>query len=442
MSDGCSCHRIQCNCHWRPKALDRGRATDGAWYVAAMFAVCPPLGRRRAALRPLVFAVFLVLAWAVPATASAYPWMIRHEYSACATCHTDPSGGGLLTRYGRAQSALLLSSRAGLPQNEEEPGKYKDFAFGAVPLPEELDLQGWTRSAYLINMSGGDVVDKRFLLMRGDLGAHVRLGAFRASGMLGVALKDSRPLSQEAWVTSSRTGANLVSREHWAGVALADDAVLVRAGRLNLPFGLRNIEHTTWVRRETRSDTNQQQQHGVAVAYTGEKLRGELMGIAGNFQVRPDAYRERGYAGYGEYAVLNNLGLGVSSSLVHANADLGTRVPYFRQAHGVFVRYAPVKPLVLMAEGDLLIKSLKNDNPATDFAGLLQADFEAIQGLHFVATGEALTQSRVKETLFGGWIGAWFFLFAHMDARIDLVQRTAGAGPSTTSVLFQLHGWL
>lgn len=394
------------------------------------------------AFKALILAIFGLSLWLAPSRASAYPWMIRHEYSACATCHTDPSGGGLLTRYGRAQSALLLSSSLGLPKNEEEPGAYKDFMFGAFKLPDALDLQAWERTGYLANISSGKVVDKRFLYMRYDAAAHIRAGIFRASGMVGYAPKDSAAYTQEAWVTANQTGGNLVSREHWAGLALDDDAVLLRAGRINVPFGLRNIEHTTWVREQTRTDTNQQQQDGVAISYTGEKLRGELMGIAGNLQMHPDAYRERGYSAYGEFAFVTNGAVGVSSQILHAQADPGSKTPYFRHAHGAYLRYAPVKPLVLMAEGDAIIASPKLDNPSLDFAGLLQADYEAFRGVHFVATGEMLTESRQKQTLFGGWVGAWVFLFAHLDARIDVVERTAGSNPATTSILFQLHGWL
>jgi nicotinamide mononucleotide transporter PnuC len=36
------------------------------------------------------------------------------------------------------------------------------------------------------------------------------------------------------------------------------------------------------------------QQHGVAVAYSGERVRGEILGIAGNYQIQPDDYRQRG----------------------------------------------------------------------------------------------------------------------------------------------------
>jgi hypothetical protein len=38
--------------------------------------------------------------------ADAYPWMIRHEYNNCIACHVDPSGGGMLTPYGRGQSQV------------------------------------------------------------------------------------------------------------------------------------------------------------------------------------------------------------------------------------------------------------------------------------------------------------------------------------------------
>lgn len=394
--------------------------------------------RTRALFAALLFGAFLFF---LPRAAAAYPWMIRHEYTACATCHTDPSGGGLLTRYGRAQSAVILSSRLGLPKEEEEPGSYKDFLFG-LPLPDVLDVQGWMRSAYLVNTSGGKVVDSRLLLMRADLGTHLRAGPFRASGTIGAATADSRGLTQEAWVTKNTTTANLVSREHWLGLSLAEDALLVRAGRLNMPFGLRNVEHTTWVRRETRTDTNQQQQHGVAAAYSGEKIRGEVMAVLGNFQLGPDAYRERGYSAFAEYALSTTNAIGVSSSILHANADVGTRRPVYRHGHGVFARITPAKPLVLLAEADAVVKSIRLDNPSTDFAGLLQADFEAFQGVHFAATGELLTQARSKATLVGGWLTAWVFLFAHMDARVDLVYRTVAEGPASASAIFQLHGFL
>ena len=66
---------------------------------------------------------FLLLLGLVLANgAHAYPFMIRHGYTQCSTCHTDPSGGTFLNEYGRAQSELLLSSSyGGDPESEDAP---------------------------------------------------------------------------------------------------------------------------------------------------------------------------------------------------------------------------------------------------------------------------------------------------------------------------------
>lgn len=398
--------------------------------------------RTETRLRAAAAVALGLLLFLLPRSAAAYPWMIRHGYAECRTCHTDPSGGGLLSRYGRVEAARVLSAPLALGRDEAEPGALKDFAFGVVPLPEAVDAQGWLRSAYVVNVAGGEVVDHRYALMRADVGTHLRAGVVRASGTIGGATADARGLTQDAWITTSETGANLVSREHWVGVDLADRAVLLRAGRIAMPFGLRNVEHVSWVRRETRTDTNQHQQHGVALAYGGGPIRAEGMVVLGNFQLGPDAYRERGYSAYGEYLLGTTTSLGVSSAVLRADADAVTRQPVLRQAHGAFARISPVTPLVLLAEGDAIVRSVKGDDATVDFAGLLQADLEVTRGLHVVGTGEMLTASRSSTVLGGAWLSAWYFLFAHMDLRLDLIHRGTELGPATTTALLQFHGWL
>src|SRR6185436_17599161 len=183
-------------------------------------------------------------------------------------------------------------------------------------------------------------------------------------------------------------GINLVSREFWVGLDLADHAILVRGGRLNLPFGLRNVEHTAWVRDLTNTDINQDQQYGAALAYSRDPFRTEVMAIVGNFQVHPSQIRQGGYAGYFEYSLRPNLATGISSTITHAVLDPAVRASATRQAHGFFARYAPVEPIVLLAEGDLLILNPGNASASTGGTGWLQVDFEPVQGLHFDVTGE------------------------------------------------------
>jgi len=350
--------------------------------------------------------------------AFAYPFMISHGYTQCGSCHADPSGGGLLTQYGQAQGALLLATRWDddkTEEGDERAAELGKFLFGAVDLPEPLLLGGELRGATLAQAADGQPVDARFILMSADVAAGLQLDRFHAQGTLGFA-------SDGAFGATvvGNNDARMVSRTHSLGVDFGEDhQVLLRAGRMNLPFGLRLIEHTAWVRASTRTDINAAQQHGVALSYSGESLRGEAMFIAGNFQLHPDEYRERGYSAYLEYAVTERAAVGVSSLLTHAKRDLTRQTPLWRHAHGLFARYSPVQPLVLSAESDFLIDSQPIRN-AYGIASLLQADLEPTQGLHLIATLES--QNRDFKQLgfsFGADLGvAWFFA-PHADLRLD-----------------------
>ncbi len=363
--------------------------------------------------------------------------MIRHQYSGCATCHTDPSGAGILTQYGRAQSELLLSTRYGADKDAQEPSSISQFLFGVVPEPDWLLLQGWARNGYIWNYQDGKLADNRILQMRADIGAHVALGHFRAAATVGYNIKDSAAYSDTAWITHASDAGNIVSREHWVGASVADDSVLIRAGRINLPFGLRNIEHTSWVRSETHTDFNQSQQHGVAASYTSDLFRGEVMGIAGNYQISPDRYRERGYSAFGELAIAPGYALGASSLVTHAAQSSTTR-----QAHGLFARAAPVQPLALLAEFDMLVTSASASDTQWGYVGFLQADVEPIQGVHAIVTGEVLDRGSNDPTHFGTWFGAAWFPYSHFDIRADLIRRTAENTPTDVTFLMQLHLYL
>src|SRR5450432_863168 len=69
-----------------------------------------PIRASQRILSLVVVALFVAL---FPSRAHAYSWMIKHGYSGCPVCHADPSGGELLTSYGRAQSELLLRMHYG-----------------------------------------------------------------------------------------------------------------------------------------------------------------------------------------------------------------------------------------------------------------------------------------------------------------------------------------
>ncbi|HWE23370.1 MAG TPA: hypothetical protein VG496_05460 [Myxococcales bacterium] len=373
------------------------------------------------------------------AAASAYPTMIRNGYTQCATCHTDPSGGTLLTAYGRAQSELLLSSRWG-KANEADPSPASNFLFGVFKTPDSVALGGWVRQGYIWNTVDGTLVDNRELQMRASLAGDVRVGPVRAAAELGYADANT---TQLAAITRNQNGANLVSREHWIGLELADGAALIRAGRINVPFGLRNLEHPSFVRTATQTDINEDQQYGVSVALSNESWRGEVMAILGNYSLRPDAFRQRGFAGYVERALSSNIAVGLNALVTRVDVDLDTRLPTLRQAYGVTARAAPWQPLALSAEIDALVSSnLGSRGVNAGYAGWLQADLEILRGVHLVPAAERLRSPAGGDDQVGWWGGIWWFVVPHLDVRADVIRRSSASSPTTDTFLIQLNGYL
>jgi hypothetical protein len=346
--------------------------------------------------------------------------MIRHDYTACAQCHLDPSGGGPLSAYGRGMGEVLLKTRyLERPADEEgaEPSSAGKFLWGAVPLPEWLDFGGAARVASLTESVGGDELTHRIVYMQADLHAAVNTARWVAAGTIGYAPRGATFASLSRGVDS-----NIISRYHWLGYRLDEDATMIlRAGRMNVPFGIRDVMHTLAVRTTTRTNIDQQQQHGVSFAYSGEHFRGELMAILGNYQLRPDAYRERGYSGYLEWAPSQHAAIGVSSRVTHVCLDPKVPVPMWRHAHGVFGRVAtPFEPLVLLGEADYVIDSPKELPRRQGIQVMAQADLEIVQGLHYQMTGEVgdFGPHDVPPSYGAWWSFLWFFA-SHADIRLD-----------------------
>ncbi len=392
-----------------------------------------------------IAAALLVLLFS--ADAQAYPWMIRHGYTGCLPCHTDPAGGaGALTEYGRAQSDLLLRMRYG--DASEEADRTSGFLWGEIKPPEELRIGGDLREAFLTVQDQSAPLNQQLITMRADLYADVKIGRFRAAGSLGYA-----PTGALLAAITDKPDNNLISREHWIGVELDEDgAWLLRAGRITLPFGIRMVEHNLWARTLTRTDLNDTQQYGVSLSVSKENLRAELMAIAGNFQVHPDEFRERGYSGYVEYAPLTTLAVGLSSSTTRATRDIVYGVTDYRFSNGVFARYAPVAPLVLLAEADSVYQSLTWNGHRGGYAGFVQADYEATQGFHVMLTGEAMNGGQAGEPPSGDlWFSAVWFFLPHLDLRLDGIFASVGIPGTSTSPssydnsstwLVQLHAFL
>lgn len=420
----------------------------------------------RRALSLVTFLAAVACVVLVTKPAHAFPWMIREGYTGCNTCHADPSGAGILTQYGRGMEEVVLRTQY---SKNSDPGKVGNFAFG-VTLPDQLLLQTDFRNLFLTVVPNGGAVQVQDIVMQLDQSAQLKVGRFRMNGSIGY----SPPTASGGGITFSGGGLGatltqpgdagaLLARQYWLGVDIGkDEEFLLRAGRMNVPYGIRTIEHPFVVRGVTRTDTNTSQEHGVSLAYSGEKVRGEVMAILGNYAIQPDQFRERGGSAFAEWMPATNMAFGLSALFTYAalaRTDLDSSLaaaPTIRQNYAIHARVSPVKRLVILAEIDALNNSQQLPTEASNhfgLAALLQADVQIIQGVHVLAAGELFdghiheTNSIYDSTTAVGWIGAWWFFAPHLDMRFDVVYASGqvpGASPIAqgASVLLQVHGYL
>ena len=378
--------------------------------------------------------------------------MIRHDYTGCAVCHVDPSGAGLLTDYGRAQNVLLMQMNYGSPFKGDEAPSYAGFAFGVIPMPDwllaQVTFRGaefWVAETTRATASAPSMTasDQRFLMMLLDARAELKFGIFRAAGSIGWG---NTSFTLPAAIVSNQDGTSmLLSRDYWVGLQL-DDSLLIRLGRMNLPFGLRNVEHTAWIRNNTQTDINYSQQSGFSVAFDNGHVRTEVLAIFGNINLTPDAYRQRGFSGLVEVAVADRASVGFSALVTRAQLSTTAPSPTLRQVYGPFVRWAPIEPVVLMLEADIFINNaLGSGTLQTNAASWFQVDWEPIQGLHFAPALETLNTYGVPGTGIGTWMTIDWFCLPHTDIRVDGLYRYQPTSTSATDIfsfLIQLHVFL
>lgn len=398
--------------------------------------------RRPPPVRGLLCIVGLLLGLSVSHPAHAYAWMIKHGFAKCNTCHTDPSGGETLNLVGRVEADALLSWGG-----EFQPKPTYEFLFGAIPEPPHMHLGASYRHLFTWHAAYEDVPSGTATFpMQLDMYGQADLDWFFLGGSLGVAEGIVGTAHVRGAQLNRETGEGfiLLSRNHFVGVHI-DDQTSLRAGRLNLPFGVRVPEHVLWAREGTRTDRESDQQHGIALAHSAGPLRLEAMVIAGNYQIYPDRYRERGYCLSAEYLFDNRYALGVSSLATRANIDRFTLAPKaVRQAHGLNSRLGLTNEWALLAEADVL----KEGGRGWGYTGLLQSDYEPWRGLHFMLTGEVLDRGALDSELKvsagngkprpGAWATIDWFFFSHFELRLDVVQRQ---GAALTTEL-QLHVFL
>ena len=144
--------------------------------------------------------LLLLLLAGLARAGAAEPMFLNRQYARCTNCHYSPTGGGVLTPYGRALSREELST-FGSSGGSSTPGREHEFLYGAFgdalgPVSVWVDL----RPADLEVDAPGRRTSRDFL-MNAEVAAALQKGSWTFYAQLG-----RQPVTGEARVDSF---------EHW-----------------------------------------------------------------------------------------------------------------------------------------------------------------------------------------------------------------------------------
>ncbi len=180
----------------------------------------------------LVFILSLFLAVCFASDAHAYPqFQFSTDNVRCSECHFAPTGGGLINAWGREEATDTIS-RGG------------DGAFfnDLIALPNFLSLGGDFRGVAGARLNEANGPDRLIFPMQADLYARAAVGDFSLN--LSVGLRGAARNAESA--STSR----IVSREHTLLWQPKTTGSYARVGRFYAPYGLRQVDHTNYIRRD------------------------------------------------------------------------------------------------------------------------------------------------------------------------------------------------
>ncbi|MCB0411442.1 MAG: hypothetical protein KDD22_02880 [Bdellovibrionales bacterium] len=356
--------------------------------------------------------LFLVLA---PCSVLAFVENVTHGYANCVTCHVSPSGGGLLTPYGRSLSKELISTWGGW-ENSEQP------LFGLLPASEKILTGGDIRTSQTfrensVQRSG------RFFLMQNNFELGIPVGKVTAVGTFG---------TQEGPRGTPERG-EFLSERHYLLWEISDNSRL-RVGKFRQPWGINDPNHTRLVKSllgfGALSET-----YNLEMSYFQEKYEVVLNTSLGRVDQPRTATSEKSFSANFVHFLEGNSQVGINamigeSEVQHRFLTGGFAVlPFTKSMYGLFeLDYETVNPVATPTKDEkTIVSSLRLGNEF--FKG-----FRAY-GIFEHASKDAMSGYVLTQAPGVGW--QWL-PFPHIELQMEYERKTVSNVPREVEHV----GWL
>jgi hypothetical protein len=360
------------------------------------------------------------------ASLGAEPMFLSKQYNRCTSCHYSPTGGGLLTPYGRSLSHQELSTTGPSYPTVPPPAKGRgeeSFLWGALgdalgPVDVGIDV----RPGYLGLDIGGPTSSSKEFLMTADL-----LAAWRAHGFTVYGEVGRKP-------AIGQDSAGIYSYEHWVGYE-ASNGLGFRVGRFMPAYGVRLSDHTAYTRSPLGFD-KYDQVYALEVSHTGQKHLLELSVGPGSadavFHGDPHPFTATGRFQWD---------LGPRTALVFSGLyrDKTTLVPA-NGASGVAFGFAPTRRISIWTEADAQFQQGTSGAPA--YSLMNETAFEVFRGFWLKISPQLRTNyGDTSAGVFRWALDADFLPRTHWNLEVSYYhdQARGGSGFVYETLLAQVH---
>lgn len=362
--------------------------------------------------------------------AHAYPEMIRIGYQNCAACHASPTGGGVMTPYGRGMSSDILSTWAIEGEEAIGDGLIKGKDGKAWQTPDWLQIGGDSRwiQTYVNNLQA---TQTQWFPMENEFETAVKLMKLWIVGNLDF----------QGGPPGTPNYGNLIF-ERLYGMYNITDAIYLRAGKYMLPFGINQPNHTAVIAQGLGWDEGMESDN-VETGFIGEKYNVILTGDLG----RPDnslVQSEKGIALNFAYNLLTTHKIGWSAFSGNSGFTNSTRFvtgPYF--ILGFF------RKLVLLSQLDLQWKDFQGAQAGPEQQGFVtfnRLQYEVLKGVspYIVEQISYLNNSDITTRFDSLGAGVIWFPRPHFEfwAEWEKLRNMAMAPVYTDSAWLVLHYYL
>jgi len=333
-----------------------------------------------------------------------YPSNTRYGYSSCRTCHVSPTGGGVLTAYGKSTG------------DETATWSYEgesEFLHGAVKPPSWFSIGGDSRTVFF-KYDSEKYKLKKTIPMQTD-------------GELAILLSDQIALVGSAGVYGEER--EFQSRRHYL-LLTPNPAFTLRFGKFFPAYGIMGPDHTAITRKTL----------GFEQGFESYNLEASLTGKKGEVFITAVLGRDEELASQSEKGLILR-----GAAYVGKASQVGMSFLYLmgkEQARFAFGPYALIgwdEKLYSLTEFDLQY-ILTGDYVETyrkSQVGLNQVGYQLFRGFHLLANLEYYSDEATSN---GFGIGAQWFPRPHFEFLWTLTRRTTDFQNSDTTVaMFHYH---